>query len=101
MDGNALYGRVEGTYFAVYLTGSYEVRQQDGYRLVICRGRRMGVVVEAQAIYAAQRCLIINLKQFAKEASTNKPHCDLLGECRIDYVGRINKERLSLRLVKR
>lgn len=96
-EPEALYGKAEETYFAVYLSGSYEIRQQDGYRLVVCRGRRSGVVVEAIGEPQAKERGIVHLKQFASEMSLSKPRFIQGEEFRVDYTGMLTGEELSLR----
>lgn len=95
-----LYGKVEGAYFAVHLSGSYEIRQQDGYRLVVCRGRQRGVVVEAVGIVTANERGIFDLKQFANEMSQIQPRFMMEREFQVDYTGMLSGKKLSLRIKK-
>lgn len=97
-EPEALYGKVEEAYFAVHLSGPYEIRQQDGYRLVVCRGRRTGVVVEAVGAAAANERGIFDLEQFAKEMSAFKPLFHREGKLEIDYKGFLSGSTLSLRV---
>ncbi|MNJ33626.1 hypothetical protein D3C77_283130 [compost metagenome] len=99
-EPEALYGKVEDTYFAVYLNGPYEIRKQDGYSLVVCRGRRSGVVVEAVGAAAANEIGIFELGKFASKMSRMKPRFMLDREFQVDYTGMLSGEELSLRIKK-
>ncbi|AZK46790.1 hypothetical protein [Paenibacillus lentus] len=100
-EPEALYGKVEEAYFAVYLTGPYEIRQQDGYRLVVCRGRRGGVVVEAVGAAAANERGILDLGQFAGAMSQNHPRFTVDREFQVDYTGILSGKKFCLSIKDR
>lgn len=95
-EPDALYGQVEDTYFAVYLSGPYEIRRQDGYQLVVCRGRRSGVVVEAVGAAAANERGIFDLGKFASVMSHIQPRFKMDREFQVEYTGMICGKGLSL-----
>lgn len=97
---NALYGKVEETYFAIYLTGPYEIKiqQQSGHHLVVCRGRRSGVVVEAVSAVEAKGRGITSIDEFAGKMSLSKPLFNIEGKLQVDYTGFLSGNTLSLRV---
>lgn len=95
---NAIFGRAEAVFFGVYLTGSYEIRRQDGYNLVVCGGRRVGVVIEAMDLEDAERLGISGLEAFASAMSAGAPRFTTEGELGIEYTVFLNGDRLSLRV---
>lgn len=93
---HAIFGRVEETYFAVYLTSPYEVRQRIGYSLVECKGHRTGVVVEAIGSLDATQCGMSKLEDFVHKMSAWKPRFFMDDEFRVEYISFAEKELLTL-----
>lgn len=93
---HAIFGRVEETYFAVYLTSPYEVRQRSGYSLVECKGHRTGIVVEAISSLDAKQCGMSALEDFVHKMSVCKPRFFMDDEFRVEYISFAEKELLTL-----
>lgn len=80
-----IFGRVEETYFAVYVSVAYRVRERDGYLLVEADGRRVGIVVEAVGVPEANRRGIAGLDEFVSALMSRSPRFE--GDGRAGRIG--------------
>ncbi|RCX21578.1 hypothetical protein DFP94_102331 [Fontibacillus phaseoli] len=100
LSDHAIFGRVEETYFAVYLTSPYEIRQRSGYYLVECKGHRTGVVVEAIGSLDAKQRGMSTLEDFVHKMSACKSRFFVDDDHRMEYTSFLEKELLTLSVKK-
>ncbi|MFX3636312.1 MAG: hypothetical protein ACE3L7_05010 [Candidatus Pristimantibacillus sp.] len=60
----ALFGHVNGVYFAVYLSVPYEIEEREGYWEVAAVGLPGGVVIEAMEVQEAEKFGVEGLESF-------------------------------------
>ncbi|MEK5477189.1 hypothetical protein NYE70_09555 [Paenibacillus sp. FSL R5-0407] len=95
-EAEALFGKVDEVLFAVYLNGSYEIRPMSGYNLAVCRGSRIGVVVEAVSLEDVKTKGINSLTDFAALMAGRTPVFADEGGLTVEYTGLLHEENLRL-----
>ncbi|SEU26206.1 hypothetical protein [Paenibacillus sp. NFR01] len=92
----ALFGRVDGVYFAVFLSGGYSCTERDHYTEVTLSAVRGGVVVDAVAVSEAESQGIVSLSAFADAMQAHAPQFTVSGAgLALSTVSRAG-ERISL-----
>ncbi len=81
----ALFGRVDNVYFAVYLSHSYALIERQDYLEVQTSGMPGGVVVEAMKVKQAVQRGIVSLVEFAAEMSVKAPVFDAVTVLAAEY----------------
>ncbi len=96
---NGICGKVEETYFAVYVSSAYQVRERDGYLQVEAEGRSVGVVVEAIGIPEANERGIAGLDDFVAVLMARAPRFEasgLTGRVEASYTSYVEEAKLRL-----
>jgi hypothetical protein len=70
---NGIFGKVEETFFAVYVSGDYQVRERSGYLQVEAEGCCVGIVVEAIGLPEAGERGIKSLDDFILMMKSHAP----------------------------
>ncbi|WP_068784855.1 hypothetical protein [Paenibacillus phocaensis] len=96
---NGIFGKVEETYFAVYVSRAYQVRERDGYLQIEAHGRKLAVVVEAMGVPEAGKRGIPGLDGFASEWMSRAPRFEIDGNAErigVSYTTYPEEAKLSL-----
>ncbi|MNM78860.1 hypothetical protein D3C81_907790 [compost metagenome] len=76
---NGIFGKVEETYFAVYVSGAYQVQDRNGYLQVVADGRCVGIVVEALGVPEASPRGVTGLDEFVSALRSRAPRFEVGG----------------------
>lgn len=76
---NGIFGKVEETYIAVYVSSSYQIQDRDGYLQVVTDELSVGIVVEALGVREASQRGIAGLDEFASALLSRAPRFEVSG----------------------
>ncbi|KOR89080.1 hypothetical protein [Paenibacillus solani] len=98
-ESEALYGKVDEVYFAIHLSPgtAYDIREQSGYHLAVCRGDGIALTVEAVSVRDAEHRGIEQLKAFSQRMSKQKPDFKTDGGLEVVYTGWTTEDQLCLK----
>lgn len=98
-ESEALYGKVDEVYFAIHLSPgtTYDIREQSGYQLAVCRGTGIALTVEAVSVRDAEHRGIEELTAFARQMSEHRPEFRIDDGLQVAYTGWMTEDQLCLK----